>query len=443
MRKLKREHLIIVILLVVLTVGFYLRFIPVNENHFWDECVYLLNAEVIWTGSAPYQELNYRPPLISILISPFWDNPTIALAIVATLSSLLVVSTFLLGRELYDWKTGLIAGSIVAFSSYQINLSHLILTGLPAVSLVVFSLYLLVKGHEKTAVFAGIIGGLAVLMRFNSIIIYPVFFLFFFFQKIDFKTLVNSVIGSLIVIIPYLIWAQSTLGFFGEPFIVATTAVVTEPVLDPTFYLRALFEVSGVVVIVGLLLYLVNKHFEGSDAILLLWAALFLAIMTIIPHKEVRYVIPAVTPMILIASKGFSSFLHKNWRGAIITIMLLLCVFCPLLITPSWVHEFWGPTLTKGVAGYISKDMPSGYVIYSNFEYPVLAYYSQRKTFAILPYDERFYENFPKNMPFPGWFVLYKSVNRHPNEKFLNSDQHFTRLKDFDEVMVIYQYQPE
>ncbi|MCD4740365.1 glycosyltransferase family 39 protein [archaeon] len=435
LKKIKRKHLLFLAIAFLFLSGFLLRAPPLNENeswqhnHFWDEYVYLLNAELLWTGQDVYNEFSYRPPLISFLIAPFWDDPFMALMVVSFISSLAIPFIYLLGRELYDDVTGLIAAFILAFSHYLITLSDFILTGFPAVTLLIISLYFLVKNNEKMAFLAGFFGALAVLMRFNSLIILPTFLIFFYFKKIDKKILINVLKGFFATLFPYFVWAQLTLGFFALPFISATNAVNHTPLLNPFYYILAAFTVCGFVTLIGLTLYALARKVHKSTLALLAMALVFLAGMTLISHKEVRYVIPVSIPLVLIASKGFSSFLSRNWKGVLIVLILLLSVFYTLFATPSWIYTLWGDPTTSVAGLYAKENLPEGYVLYSNYDYAALAYYSQKKTIPIMPYEERIYTDLDKFMPHTGWFAYYghkPEGNMHPNLSFLNSSEHFT-----------------
>src|SRR6266403_4191820 len=49
--------------------AFIVRLWPMSQAHFWDETVYLQNAEVICCGKANYSELDSRPPLLSLIFA--------------------------------------------------------------------------------------------------------------------------------------------------------------------------------------------------------------------------------------------------------------------------------------------------------------------------------------------------------------------------------------
>lgn len=54
-------------LVLLIAAGFVLRLWPLSKVRFWDETVYLQNAEVICCGKANYSELDSRPPVLSLI----------------------------------------------------------------------------------------------------------------------------------------------------------------------------------------------------------------------------------------------------------------------------------------------------------------------------------------------------------------------------------------
>lgn len=53
----------------LLAAGFLLRVWGMSRMHFWDEAVYLQDAEVICCGKINYSELGSRPPLLSLFFA--------------------------------------------------------------------------------------------------------------------------------------------------------------------------------------------------------------------------------------------------------------------------------------------------------------------------------------------------------------------------------------
>jgi hypothetical protein len=74
-----RRQVILECAFVVLLVAaaFVLRLWGLSKAHFWDETVYLQNAQVICCGKTNYSELGSRPPLLSLIFAGvflLWHN---------------------------------------------------------------------------------------------------------------------------------------------------------------------------------------------------------------------------------------------------------------------------------------------------------------------------------------------------------------------------------
>ena len=219
-----------------------------------------------------------------------------------------------------------------------------------------------------------------------------------------------------------------------------------EPVYDLLFYLKTLPELIGLVTLLGIILFFACKRFDRMDFVLVFWILLFLVYMTYVPHKEARYAIPLLAPLILMSSRGYSRLISKTRKGKVALLVFLIffswTVYPPFSdFTPMWVYSNRSYFESIVVADFIGKEMPPEYVIYCNFDFPVLAYYSGREIVVLYDHDKSFYDNFPDNMKSPGWFVHYQKIDRHPDDDFLASDGAFEQIKEFNDVTV-YEYTP-
>lgn len=66
-------------LIMLVACGFLVRLLPIARCHFWDETVYLQNAEVICCGKSNYSELDNRPPLLSLIFAATFFFGTVLL----------------------------------------------------------------------------------------------------------------------------------------------------------------------------------------------------------------------------------------------------------------------------------------------------------------------------------------------------------------------------
>jgi len=105
------------LLLVLVIAASAVRLWPVWRVHYWDEAVYLQNAEVICCAKANYSELDSRPPLLSILYAGafvLWHSPYAASILTAILNGVGALFLYLCGRMLFGRKTGAIAAVLFA-----------------------------------------------------------------------------------------------------------------------------------------------------------------------------------------------------------------------------------------------------------------------------------------------------------------------------------------
>mgnify|MGYP001570212378 CR=1 FL=1 len=99
---MKRKWVIGLVLLILL-LAFALRLFPLRIYHWWDETVYLQNAETIFFGADNYDELAFRPPLLSIIFGLgflFYHSVVTASILIAILNALGIVFIYLIGAKL-------------------------------------------------------------------------------------------------------------------------------------------------------------------------------------------------------------------------------------------------------------------------------------------------------------------------------------------------------
>src|ERR671922_85310 len=78
-------------LILLVASAFIVRLWPMSRAHFWDETVYLQNAEVICCGKTNYSELSSRPPLLSLIFAGvflLWNHVYAACLMTALLNAL-------------------------------------------------------------------------------------------------------------------------------------------------------------------------------------------------------------------------------------------------------------------------------------------------------------------------------------------------------------------
>lgn len=448
------------------------RLWPLQIAHWWDETAYLQNAEAIFFGKLNYSELAFRPPLLSILFGlafKVWHHAFAASLVVAVLNAAGVVFMALAARRLYGRTAGAMAGLMLAFAPFLADTSRTLMTDNPCLSLVIISLYFVAWGIEQDrawrSVLAGVFLAASCLMRFTALLSVPLVLALTLQGPSGRRRAAITLAAFAAAFSPYLIWSKIRLGAFFEG-LVRASQQVGDFNESTWFYARNFPVVFSWVILAGvacwLLLYAVRPdlvrvgrswtlaiRFPSSfpeirqDVLLLAWAAILIAYFNQVPHRELRYIVPAAAPLVLLAAKGWSSLIEWRVRAAVVAAIFgALIIWGVLPAIPRFQQPFINLYVTDemGAAQYLeSLPPPRQAVLYVNHNFPVFGYYT-RLPIRITPRDSAFYEVLPKNMPERGYSVFYKD-GRAPSIDSIERNPNFRRLREFPSL-VVYSYQP-
>ncbi len=448
-------------LTVLVAIAFVVSLFPLHRVYLWDEAVYLANAENLFSSSPYYSELDFRPPLLSVLL--YLGSYVMPMAVFARLLSAAffacaVLLLYLLGSRLYGYLEGLSAAILMLISPFFLYWAPRVMADIPATVLVLASIFFLFRHLENpgedpwSVLFSGVLLTSAVLMRWVCGLagICAVYFLATRRMRLQMGLVYAAGIAAAMA--PYLLWAQLVQGSIFKPFYTAFVVVErgSEAVGDRLYYLEGLYQVAGPITLFGLILYLylLSKGVPGwasRDFPIFLWFAAFLIYLSTMTHKETRYVLPAMPALFLLAGRGFSSLRDQRTAGLAALVVPLAGLYMLAHLDYFKGVEGWMRTMldysadTRNAAVYVKDKVPPGSVLYANHLWPVLAYHSKRRTIALWPRDDRFYRSYPKNMMEDGYFVYYRGVEKKPDQEWLDQRPEFHKEKEFRNI-VIYSY---
>jgi len=116
-------------------------------------------------------------------VSPFWIIGRLTSVLMGVVSVFLV---YLLGKKIYDYRTGLLSALFFALYPVHINTSHYILVDIPMVMLSIASFYAIVlmaeTGKMKHYIMAGLLIGLAAVNKIPAVLLSIPFILIHFFR---------------------------------------------------------------------------------------------------------------------------------------------------------------------------------------------------------------------------------------------------------------------
>lgn len=444
--------------------------------HFWDETVYLQNAEVICCGKHNYSELSSRPPLLSLLYAgsfQLWHHVYIASLLVAGLNGLAPLFLYWAGKRLAGRTAGGISALLLAFSPFFVETGNSLLTDNPALTLLLFSFCLLLKGlaTDKQGWFAlaGFLTALAGLMRFTSLITVFVFPLYLIWPRKRWKSAGLFAVGVALGFAPYLLWSRFEYGslFFTLQEARRNVGGSIEPW---TFFIDNFSQIFPWLSLAGVGLWVVTWLLHesktrargatqslasqgsgeivprlASDVILCWWMVIVLAYFSAVPHKELRYLIPLAAPWFLLSGRGLAVLTSAQSRfthAAGIAVLLLTMGFTFAPIRARFSSPLIEPYISeeKRVADYLNEvDTKRLGALYVNYNSPVFAYYTRLPIRILVEEGMEFYTNFPGNMPSDGYLILYKDLQKEPRPIWAEVNPHFRRLREYPSL-VVYEY---
>jgi 4-amino-4-deoxy-L-arabinose transferase-like glycosyltransferase len=444
--------------------------------HFWDETVYLQNAEVICCGKHNYSELSSRPPLLSLLYAGsflLWHHDYIASLLVAGLNALGPLFLFWAGKRLAGRTAGGLSALLLAFSPFFAKTGNSLLTDNPALTLILISFCLLLKGlatdKQPWFALAGFLTALAGLMRFTSLITVFVFPLYLVWPRKRWESAGLFALGVALGFGPYLLWSRFKYGSLLFTLQEARRNVGGS--IEPwSFYIHNFGTIFPWLSLAGVGLWVVAWLLYGSDTptrgaaqsapsqgsgeivpraasdlTLVWWVLIVLTYFSALPHKELRYLIPLAAPWFLLSGRGLAVLTTgqsklKYAAGIAILGLTLGYSFAPI------VTKFKSPLIEpyiseeKRAADYLNEvDAKRPGALYLNYNYPVFAYYTNLPIRILVEEGMDFYRDFPGNMPSDGYLILYKDLQKEPRPIWADVNPHFRRLREYPSL-VVYEY---
>ena len=349
------------------------------------------------------------PPLWHLLLAFLWKIVGGISFIVAQIYhilyySLLLISTYLLGKKIYGEAEGrysmIIVGTIPMITSFGI----LFYVDVPLAALTTLTFLLILK---KRFIPAGFGFGLMYFTKLNGLVFGIPFFLTILFQNYRDKWLMKIIgfsLAALTIILPDIYWREKNVlegAWLGSNQKIVnvfvsevsknikgwTNPIVQERILtqkDPKYGHNSTFlnikdhiKYFGVSLLLFLILYLIKRKFLKRD--FLLWMPILFYFLFFIfffnIDGDIRYLLPISPFLSVIASRPISS-----WDKKPLKILILIICFAQFLSILVYVYSHRRiPPEIKEAIHYIKKNTPEeAIIIYVEYN---LTEYTDRRIF--------------------------------------------------------------
>lgn len=473
------------LLFLLCAAAFIVRIWGMSRFHFWDEMVYLQNAQVICCGKVNYSELDFRPPLLSVIFAGLflvWRSVFAASIAAAFLNALGPVFLYLAGRRSVGRLPAAIAALLLAFSPFFVGVfpngfvsddtGNSLLTDSPALTLILVALWLLLRALQRDSVADFFCAGMAlaatVLMRFGSLPSACILFLLPLIAKRRLRALAACALGLLVAMAPYLLWSRLRYGGFfftlragwagvvdaGEPFsyyivnslVIFTPAAVLGLLLKAASSLQRL--IRAVAHSIPSQLRNPSALFSGPsphliEAFLWLWLLADFAFFSTMPHKEPRYIMQLAPPFLLLAGSGLAllcSMRHRLLRPAAALLVAALLIFTFLPDRERFDQPFIQPGEPQEMlaAEFLQSALPSTADLYMNFNYPAFAFYTNCRIHELPPDGPALYDEIDR-IPPGGILIVYRQSEDAvwaPDLAWMDANPNFQRLRDFSTFLI-------
>lgn len=208
-------------LILILTLAVVLRFVFLDTSYvFWDESVYLMGGEVLVGQPAGYNELDFRHPLLTVMISPFaFSDHYLYLSkiFMIIVNTFFVFLVYVFAKQ-FNKQIGLLSAFLVSIWPYHLMSSSWVMTdGLAAITLMLTILFYFQGFKQKKdglVYWGGFFLGLAVLAKLTNMLLFVMLLPLLIINLKKIKTILKSLLITILTISPYLIISYLK---FGNP----------------------------------------------------------------------------------------------------------------------------------------------------------------------------------------------------------------------------------
>jgi len=262
-----------------------------------------------------------------------------------------IIMTYLLGKELRNRTTGIIASLFVAFQPTYAFISGRILNDVPMISMLITAFYFFLRGEKRNEIrstyLAGFFAALAMLMKISSIAVMPSIVIYLIWKK-KLKWLKEKKywIMFLVFILTFSTWIIRNIVVGKEFFPFSLYFGRLEPgehtldVEPPTYYIKNFIPMFSIILtilfLLSLFLGLINAY--KKQELLIIWFFLFFILITLQTVKVPRYLLPVLPTIALISAYNLDLITNIFKKNLLIKYVLIIFILT-LYVVPNFKYS--------------------------------------------------------------------------------------------------------
>ncbi|MGM5480218.1 MAG: ArnT family glycosyltransferase [Nanobdellota archaeon] len=404
---LKHRSLIGCILIMLIVAVLLFTLAENSQVLYWDEPVYLANAQSHISDSHFTED--FRFPYLELVIAGVWSvtgqSVFVAKSVMILFSLLAIAAFYLIVREFSDqWWIHLLATGLFSLSSVFLTWGFRIYTDIPSLAFLLVSLFLLLRGFSSRSFssffffLSGIFISFSFLFRFSTILTIIPFLAIFIIRK-RYRSLLFLVIGSVVALLPWMIYNYIVYGNPLWDFLAQASAIASYTSFQsPLIFLQdmlAVFSIPGIVLLgIGVFGVVFSSWKKSSWRFLLLFSFVLnlLFYCFVVKLKLTRYILMILPLVVLLEVFGITrirSLLNKFGVKRLLRSIVIACVVFVLImfsfISTYTTIESLSNSITcqndgavKNSIDYIQETVPEGKRIVSN-SWPWYGYYGNHQ----------------------------------------------------------------
>jgi hypothetical protein len=308
------------LIIYVLIIAFILRLLFLFDYHevWWDSAVYIGMGKYIFSLAQQGLWEPIRPIVWPLILGLIWKinlDPVLFGNILTTILSLAITYlTFLIAKDNFDERTGIIASILVAFSSLIFFFNFRGYTEIPALFFILLSLFFIFK---QRYFLGGAFVSVAFLTKFPAGL-FLICFIPLVFSKEKLRNIFYYGMGFFVVLIPYLIFNYFMYGNILFPFVSASDSINNVAGCNylryhPWYYYFIFIIKDNFLNIFSVLgVYFTTKKMNKKNITLLLSFFIPLFYLMQMNCREDRYIIMFIPFLAILSAKGIIGLVEMS-----------------------------------------------------------------------------------------------------------------------------------